>query len=349
MHKRLFNEAVVKLTIKPVGPILIKAGEGASDPTKPDMSFVRTTRGGSETVYLPGSSLKGVLRSHCERLARTVQNAGRSDLSCDPLGEKKCSKQFEDDKSLTGAQKHKQSCFICRLFGNTSLASHFQIADAYPQITDAHPLGEWRTEERNGVAIDRVFGSVVPGVGPFNYETVTSGEFLTTLHVRNFTLAQIGLLALALRDLAAERVRLGFAKSRGMGLVTARVDEFTMRYPGCELGEDEGLRLIGGGQLDRQRFYGISALLEKSSASGESDAEEKDAEAGRATGDEYGYPQPAQDHETLPPGYVYASDDWLEVELRAPRHEEGGADWQPLGRACVPKWKKWAEHVNRNN
>jgi CRISPR-associated RAMP protein (TIGR02581 family) len=335
MHKRLFNEAVIKLTIMPIGPILIKAGEGASDPTKPDMSFVRTTRGGSETVYLPGSSLKGVLRSHCERLARTVQNAGRNELSCDPLGEERCSKQFEDDKSLTGAQKHKRSCFICRLFGNTSLASCFQIADAYP-------LGEWRAEERNGVAIDRVFGSVA--VGPFNYETVTAGEFQTTLRVKNFTLAQIGLLALTLRDLVAERVRLGFAKSRGMGLVTARVDEFTLRYPSCELGEDGGLRLLGGAELDRQSFYGVSALLKERNARAKNDAE-----AARAPGDEYGYPQPAQDRENLPPGYAYVSDDWLEVELRSPKHGADGANWQLLGRACVPKWKKWVEHVNSSN
>ena len=68
MHKCLFNEAIIKLTIEPVGPILIKAGDSGSDPTKPDMSFVRTMRNGESTVYLPGSSLKGFLRSHCEKL-----------------------------------------------------------------------------------------------------------------------------------------------------------------------------------------------------------------------------------------------------------------------------------------
>ncbi len=78
MHKRLLNEAIIEISIQPNGPILIKAGEKGADPTLPDMEFVRT----NNKPYLPGSSLKGVIRSHCERLARTV---GGARLSCDPL------------------------------------------------------------------------------------------------------------------------------------------------------------------------------------------------------------------------------------------------------------------------
>src|SRR5204862_7823670 len=90
VHRQLFNEATLSLSLTPDGPILIKAGEGEADPTRPDMSFVRTIRGGEETVYLPGSSLKGVLRAHCERLARTVDSddARRQrgkPLACNPV------------------------------------------------------------------------------------------------------------------------------------------------------------------------------------------------------------------------------------------------------------------------
>jgi CRISPR-associated RAMP protein (TIGR02581 family) len=319
MHKRLFNETIVKLTISPVGPILIKAGEGEADPTKPDMNFVRTIRNGQETVYLPGSSLKGVLRAHCERLARTVQ--GKRQLACDPLDNHNACGKTMEGREWTGAQKYNASCFICRLFGNTSLASHFRIADAYP-IGD-----EPRREERNGVAIDRVFGSVA--VGPFNYETVTAGEFKTSLHIKNFTLAQIGLLALALRDISAERIRLGFGKSRGLGLVTAQVDVLTLRYPLCEMDGGQ-LRLLGGKLLDKSKLYGVGAFVKNE------DQEMKG----------YGYPPPNEDTADLPPGYGYTSDGWLGGEIKAPEHESGGADWHPLGRACVPKWK---EEVNRDN
>ena len=78
MHKRLLNEAILEVAIQPQGPILIKAGDKGADPTLPDMEFVRT----NGQPYLPGSSLKGVIRSHCERLARTV---GGEAMACDPL------------------------------------------------------------------------------------------------------------------------------------------------------------------------------------------------------------------------------------------------------------------------
>ncbi len=61
MHKRLLNEAILSIAIEPHGPILIKAGDKGADPTLPDMEFVRT----NGTPYLPGSSLKGVIRAHC--------------------------------------------------------------------------------------------------------------------------------------------------------------------------------------------------------------------------------------------------------------------------------------------
>jgi CRISPR/Cas system CSM-associated protein Csm3 (group 7 of RAMP superfamily) len=339
MHNRVYNELTIRLTITPTGPVLVKSGEEASDPRRPDMSFVRTFSGGRRTVYLPGSSLKGVLRSHCERLARTVdsderrrRNQGRP-LACNPVNppekegacagriKKKIDEEKEREqekwKNWSGARKHAESCFLCRMFGNTSVASHFQI-------TDAHPSGDCRTEERNGVAIDRVYGSVA--VGPFNYETVTEGEFRTTLRLKNFTLSQTGLLLLALRDLSMERVRLGFAKSRGLGLVGARVEELTLGYPLCEL-DGEKLNVLGRGEpLSAGNLYGVGHFV--------------------GEGEGYGYPK--DDKVELPAGYEYSADEWMGVELRAPGLEGGGADWKPLGQKCVPRWRAEVENVGRS-
>lgn len=323
MHSRIYNEAAIQLSIVPIGPILIKASV-STDPTQPDMSFVRTFRDGRETVYLPGSSLKGVLRAHCERLARTVDSQRRRErhqgrpLTCDPLNERSsCGGRLrENGKEWSGPRKHLESCFLCRMFGNTGIASHFRITDAYP-------TNECRIEERNGVAIDRVFGSVA--VGPFNYETVTAGSFQTKLHLKNFTLAQVGLLSLALRDISLERVRLGFAKSRGLGLVSARVDALTLRYPLSDL-KGEKLHTPGNGDRDADKLYGVGAFVQ---------VEDKDTNA------EYGYP--SDDEVALPAGYVYASDGWMGAEINAPGFDEGGVDWEPVGRACVPKWRAEVE------
>lgn len=269
MHKRLINELTLRLTIAPDGPLLIKAGDrGGMDPTRPDMECVRTWYNGQETVYLPGSSLKGLLRAYCEKIARTVVNPIReaeqiraycekiahtvadptkeakmaTRLTCNPLkadanaedggcGEKfnalaKGSRNAEGEK-LTSEAVYKRSCFVCQLFGHTALASHLQLTDAYP--TDQAFAATNKTEQRHGVAIDRVYGSVA--VGPFQFETITQGLFETTLILRNFTTPQLGLLGLALRDLRQQRLQLGFAKSRGLGRVKVEIQEAIFRYP----------------------------------------------------------------------------------------------------------------------
>lgn len=275
MFKRHLNELIVEFTIAPDGPILIKAGDtGGVDPTRPDMEFVRVWYNGRETVYLPGSSLKGMIRSHCEKIARTVSNGQHQHedarehmarrMSCNPLLDKSedpeggCGDKFSrlwrrEAPSAQEAMHH--SCFICQLFGNTALASHVRLSDAYPP---ADMLAETnRTEERHGVAIDRVYGSVA--VGPFQFETVTRGQFKGMLTVRNFTTAQLGLIGLALRDLHAQRVSIGFAKSRGLGRIKTTIDAVTLRYPSGELLEtSEGQRVV-----QNDRIAGAAAFLDE--------------------------------------------------------------------------------------
>lgn len=325
MFKQLFNEATITLSIEPEGPILIKASESGADPTRPDMEFVRTIYQGRETIYLPGSSLKGVIRAHCERLARTVQpervaaDLSECRLSCDPLDDKlSCWHKWEEEKkrrkqeSAPSAQEiYRESCFVCRLFGNTSLASRLRVTDAYP-----NDLDEVKTEERNGVAIDRVFGSVAHG--PFQYEVAVQGTFVCRLHVRNFTIAQLGLMALALRDLEMQRVGVGFAKSRGLGRVRARVNRVFFRYPACTL--DGTLKLVGSnkpGTLPTQ-LAGAGVF-----------APDRD----------YGLEE--ADTAALPDGVTLIADDWGEpiVDLT------DDAKIKALWRECVAAWRRVVEKV----
>jgi len=334
MHKQLFNEAVIEYTVIPTGPILIKAGEGGADPTRPDMEFVRTWKDGQQIPYLPGSSLKGVLRAHCERIARTLQKTLLRDappLSCNPVKDGRqwgrddfaCNKYFErkdvkeDIERLAkggqpeGATIFRRSCFICQLFGNTSLAGHLRTADAYPLDVD-----KVHTEERDGVAIDRVFGSVA--VGPFQLEVVTQGEFATRLYLKNFTVAQLGLVALALRDLKAGRVGVGFGKSRGLGQVTARLDRLEVNYPTWSL-------------LDREQdgtLPGVAALV----------GEEVARAYGYVRGDgaTFGYRRAEDDVAMLPQGMALVNDGWLGAKLELTDETAIEEMW----RACMPAWKE---------
>ena len=331
MFKQLFNEATITLCLEPDGPVLIKASESGADPTHPDMEFVRTIYKGQETVYLPGSSLKGVLRAHCERLARTVQaeatvrELAAQRLSCDPLHVSlSCGHQWEEEKRRAGqrrrdlstAEIYRRSCFVCRLFGNTALASRLRLTDAYP-----HDPASIRTEERNGVAIDRVFGSVVVGLGPFNYETATAGAFIGQIQIRNFTIAQLGLLALALRDLQTQRLGIGFAKSRGLGRVQTSIQEITFRYPACTLNSALTLPGLNRPGSSPTALAGVGVF---------------------APQEDYGL-QP-DDRADLPEGLILGLDDWDEPFLTL-NGETQAAQITSLWRTCARAWRQTVEHL----
>ncbi|MCM1984014.1 RAMP superfamily CRISPR-associated protein [Lyngbya confervoides] len=246
MHKRLVNYFTLELSLCPCGPILIKSGQEGADPSKPAMEFVETLYKQDQSIYLPGSSLKGALRAQAERIVRTVGSDRRPEnpaklWAADPLKleEYEYLDQQEKDKKKKkeGAEIYKLSSFTDQIFGSIAIASRFRIEDAYPEDMEALKI-----EERNGVAIDRVFGSVANG--PFNYEVCTAGSFKTKLHLKNFSLAQLGLIALVLRDLNDGWFGIGFAKSRGLGQVEVQVEKATIQYPSCVLEGDE-IRLMG--------------------------------------------------------------------------------------------------------
>lgn len=227
MHSRFYNEALLELSLEPCTPLLIKAGgEGwaALDPTIPDMNFVRTRRpGGEPEVYIPGSSLRGVVRSYAERLLRSID----PNLACDPTqtrgggrGLRPACYAGQDTTKVDGPEAYSGSCYACRLFGNTAMAGRVRISDFYLQ-------GEPELERRYGVAIDRVTNAVAQG--PFELEILTGGRFTGNLIVRNFTLGQLGLLAAALLDMSDGLVPIGFGKSRGLGRVKLTFHRLVVR------------------------------------------------------------------------------------------------------------------------
>ena len=101
MHKRLVNQCTIDFSLIPCSPILIKSGREGADPTKPDMEFVETYHGGGRSVYLPGSSLKGAIRAHAERIVRTVGRDNRNPNNLGSSGLSVLNYQFYDFITLT--------------------------------------------------------------------------------------------------------------------------------------------------------------------------------------------------------------------------------------------------------
>ena len=229
----MVNQAKITITISPAGPLLIKASDQGADPTKPDMEFVETYYAGNRSVYLPGSSLKGAIRAHCERIVRTL---GGNVSACDPVKRDSRCRNLEENNSAT---LYKRTCTICQIFGSTNISARANITDAYPVDPS-----EIKLEERNGVAIDRIFGSAVSGA-LFNFQVLTSGTFATTINLKNFTTAQLALIALAIRDFDEQRIGIGFAKSRGLGQVNMKVNKVEIHYPTAIVEDQQQLRLMG--------------------------------------------------------------------------------------------------------
>jgi CRISPR-associated RAMP protein (TIGR02581 family) len=247
MHKLLLNAVTLRLHLVPRTAFLIKAdtkGANLLHPERPDLMAMRTrTPDGRETVFLPGSSIKGVVRSSAERILRTVARPERqSHAACDPLNHKL---PCQSDASKLGDERgrdrggdrlahpmadvHRMLCLACRTFGSQAMAGRVRFRDALPTADSLEAAN--LTGERAGVSIDRRTGG--PSRGKlYQSEVVTGGVFETTIDLQNVQLWQLGLVGLVLEDVDMGLSRLGSAKTRGLGVFQVLPQELRFRQVG---------------------------------------------------------------------------------------------------------------------
>lgn len=217
MHKTRYNALRLTLELSPRGPLLIKYGGISANPALPDMQFVRTYRAGvGETLYIPGSSLKGVVRGFVEKALRTLNDGSSWRWACPtfPDEPQSCARRLGDESN--SATVYKRSCGACRIFGHTHLKGRASFTDLFPD-------GEVKTEIRYGVAISRLTHAVAHG--PFEMEVAVAGTFKGHLVLENYEIWQLGLLASALEAMNQGLVKVGFGKNRGFGEVEVKVKE----------------------------------------------------------------------------------------------------------------------------
>ncbi len=240
MHKKLLNHARLRFSLEPRGPVLIKSGLETPDPTRPGMEFVRTRHSRlGDTVYLPGSSLKGALRGQAERAL-----AGQGVAVCDPLDRHhRCR---SPGRNAATAEVYRLQCPACRTFGSLAVGGRCNVLDAYPWPPDAEEAEQIAaakranaTDRRNQVAIDRTSGAAHGG-GLFDIEVVVAGRFHTELLLESFQLWQLGLLAAVLRDVDRGDVPIGFGKSRGLGQMAVAWEGLEIETAGHEPRRLEG-------------------------------------------------------------------------------------------------------------
>lgn len=212
----------------------------------PDLPVLRTAGG---QPYIPGSSFKGAWRSYTEAILRAWQeqpDIQEKNLACLVIGKpaRRPQPDPEQGRCLTQDEvaKHKReikqpteldnllrekSCFACRVFGNSWLASKVLVKDFYLN-EQRTPI--WQAEVRDGVAIDRDALRAADGQ-KYQFEAIASGVvFDVEIIIENASPEELGLVMLGLEAFARGDILLGGARSRGLGWCQLEHDWERSRY-----------------------------------------------------------------------------------------------------------------------
>lgn len=192
---------------------------------------------------IPGSSLKGVLRSTAERILRTVDTA-----VCDPLRDP-CVKA---DEELEPAILRQRLCRVCRLFGSQQHAGRIQVGDLVAQGA--------RTLVRDGVAIDRRELKTGEGL-KYDYEVVAPGAvFKGRLRVDDPEEGELGFILTLLDLVDAGLVTVGGGASRGLGRLRLAEPPQLARFRASTFGAGVAAEKVDG-EAERHRFVELLGEL----------------------------------------------------------------------------------------
>ncbi len=198
MFERLDNRVIMNYEVVTRSDLHI-GGHTTTEPADVDNPVIKNAE---SYPIIPGSSLKGVLRTEMERLLRGLS---LNIEICDVLG-----------KDHGGCNV----CPVCKLFGGNELASSIKIKDA--------TANSKRTMVRDAVAIDRKKRKAKDG-GKYDTEVVPKGTVFTGICIiENTELgkcehAKLGAFLSLLNFFNECSGSIGHASSRGFGEVKLNV------------------------------------------------------------------------------------------------------------------------------
>ena len=239
----LFDTFVNKITItgflEAIDPIHIGASAAESlDPTQVDNSVLKDADG---LPIIPGSSLKGVVRSDFEGVMRAV---GKNVCDIFNVNDTSCTdNKFIDSvlnsSDLSELEKanalYERSCDVCRLFGGRGLASHLSFKDC------AFIGDKCIFEHRDGIGIDRDTGTAARGC-KYEFEIIPKGSrFSFCLIAENLEEEQKNYLYYILRRLMSAELSIGGKTTRGFGRIKLFPDFALDKQTGTYLDFDPAL------------------------------------------------------------------------------------------------------------
>jgi CRISPR-associated protein Csm3 len=195
-------------------PIRVGSGRITERWAAGDITPLRIKLEGKDVPYIPGSSLKGVLRSMAESIARAKGI------------------QIHDPWDLESAEKEAEKgefCVICGTFGSIKLASHVRVYDSYP--VDGM---EVKTFMKTGVGINRDFRGAQPDILYTEEQVVPDILWRFRMDILNIKLfpepedERGRLLKVLLDMLKGGMVQVGARRTIGFGLLELRDGKYTV-------------------------------------------------------------------------------------------------------------------------
>jgi len=203
-------------------PLRIGGGQNAGTYSLSQAPVLLSYNAESQTSepFIPGSSLKGVLRSSAERIVRTFNK----NMSCVSVGDK------NHDKVLCG------ECITCSIFGSGSkgtgakirvLDCHLSNGARLGNVLDDRPHCATKYKQVNGLYeiltktknINKKTIEVPKINLRFEELVVANISFDINIRIDNADEHEVGLVLLALEEFNCKRSHLGGGASRGHGFV----------------------------------------------------------------------------------------------------------------------------------
>jgi len=211
MFEKLESRVMIQYTIKTISDLHI-GGHGSTAPAEVDSPVLKDTK---DYPIIPGSSLKGVLRTEMERLLKGL----KIDVCTVP---EVCKSKRKGGIVI---RKDLSECPVCMLFGGAALAGSVRIRDAFTL--------NMKTVIRDGVAIDRKTRKAKSGA-KYDLEVVPQGTlFEGEVTIENpdidvYKNAKLGAFFSLIEFFNLCSGGIGHATSRGFGQIDIGIDNFRL-------------------------------------------------------------------------------------------------------------------------
>ena len=216
------NKYIVIGTLKANTPIHIGAGNNDFDPLQVDNTIIRDNEG---KPYIPGSSLKGVLRSYMEVFIESINSENfkscfivnnpclKNEFIEDIKRERRRRRTEENIDKEIGNRIYEEMCDVCKIFGSHYFASKLKIKDCKLKDEKAY------VERRDGVVIDRETGTSLKGK-KYDFEQVAAGtHFDFYMTIDNLDEKHEELFKIIVNLLKNGELKVGGKTSVGLGAI----------------------------------------------------------------------------------------------------------------------------------